>query len=173
MLAAAGADGWAVCPILRPSAAVWLQDRISALGDLAGEPVRTQFWLPSGRSLPPADAVLVAPATANTVNKCAAGISDSLALGMLNDAIGRGLPVVLVVAAGADRAHPAFRRSVTLLRAAGVRLLVDAGSGGGSRTGDAGAGLRWRKGLAQLRSRTSLGTPERNDLAASNTHRGP
>jgi hypothetical protein len=35
------------------------------------------------RPLPPADAIAVAPATYNTINKWAAGISDTLALGIL------------------------------------------------------------------------------------------
>jgi phosphopantothenoylcysteine synthetase/decarboxylase len=36
-----------------------------------------------GRKLPPADAIIVAPATYNTMNKRAAGISDTFELGLL------------------------------------------------------------------------------------------
>ena len=45
------------------------------------------------RDLPKSLAVLVAPATFNTVCKLAAGINDTYALGIVAEAIGRGLPV--------------------------------------------------------------------------------
>jgi phosphopantothenoylcysteine decarboxylase len=44
--------------------------------------------------LPPADAIIVAPATVNTINKWAAGICDTVALGILVEAIGKKLPIV-------------------------------------------------------------------------------
>jgi phosphopantothenoylcysteine synthetase/decarboxylase len=76
--------------------------------------------------LPPADAMIVAPATFNTINKWAAGISDTLALGLLNEAIGLGLPVIAVPFPNIALAqHPAFHRSMRELRASGVRLLFD------------------------------------------------
>jgi hypothetical protein len=37
---------------------------------------------------------VVAPATVNTINKWAAGIADTLALGLLVEAYGKGLPIV-------------------------------------------------------------------------------
>jgi Flavoprotein len=46
--------------------------------------------------LPPPDALVVAPATFNTINKLAAGISDTLALCLLNEAVGTGLPIIAV-----------------------------------------------------------------------------
>ncbi|MQA97015.1 MAG: hypothetical protein GEV11_21080 [Streptosporangiales bacterium] len=61
---------------------------------------------------PRADAVIVAPATYNTVNKWASGISDTYALGILAEAPGLGIPVVVwpfVNAALAGRR--AFQRS--------------------------------------------------------------
>jgi flavoprotein len=45
---------------------------------------------------PPPDAMVVAPATFNTICKWAHGSSDTLALGLLNESIGLGLPVVAV-----------------------------------------------------------------------------
>jgi len=66
------------------------------------------------------------PATFNTINKWAAGISDTLALGLLNEAIGLGLPVIAVPTANvALIRHPAFVRSIAELRACGVRVLFD------------------------------------------------
>jgi hypothetical protein len=46
--------------------------------------------------LPEPDAIIVAPATFNTINKWAAGIADTLALGLLCEATGKGLPVVVL-----------------------------------------------------------------------------
>ncbi len=78
----------------------------------------------TARCFPPPAAIAVAPATFNTVNKWAAGISDTLALGVLTEAIGKGLPIVaLPFLNRAQAAHPAFQRSVDQLRSWGVRLL--------------------------------------------------
>ena len=76
--------------------------------------------------LPPPDAFVIAPATFNTINKLAHGISDTLALGLLNEAIGLGLPIIAVPWPNADLArHPVFRRSVPVLREWGVRVILD------------------------------------------------
>ena len=69
--------------------------------------------------------MIVAPATFNTINKWAAGISDTLALGLLTEAIGKGLPLVALPFLNVAQArHPAFARSVEQLRQAGVRFDV-------------------------------------------------
>src|SRR5215212_5619065 len=74
--------------------------------------------------LPAPDAIVVAPATFNTINKWAAGISDTLALGLLTEAIGKRLPIVALPFINAAQAeHPAFQASVDRLRAAGMQLL--------------------------------------------------
>jgi phosphopantothenoylcysteine decarboxylase len=79
--------------------------------------------------LPPADAVIVAPATVNTINKWAAGICDTLALGILVEAIGMELPVVAVPFSNrAHAAHPAFTENVARLRSWGVTVLYDPGA---------------------------------------------
>ena len=76
--------------------------------------------------LPPPDALVIAPATFNTTNKLANGISDTLALGLLNEAVGLGLPVMAVPWPNAPLArHPAFQRSVATLRDWGVTLILD------------------------------------------------
>jgi len=62
----------------------------------------------------------------NTINKWAAGISDTLALGLLNEAVGLALPVIAVPFPNRALArHPAFVRSMAQLREWGVRLLFD------------------------------------------------
>lgn len=61
-----------------------------------GYPIRSAWRTPSiPQPLPPADAIAVAPATFNTINKWAAGISDTLALGILCEAYGLGIPVAV------------------------------------------------------------------------------
>ncbi|MCQ0014873.1 flavoprotein [Actinomadura madurae] len=68
----------------------------------------------------------VAPATFNTVNKWAHGTSDTLALGLLNEAVGLGLPIVAAPWPNAALArHPVFGRSIAELRAWGVTVLLD------------------------------------------------
>jgi phosphopantothenoylcysteine synthetase/decarboxylase len=74
--------------------------------------------------LPAADAMLVAPATFNTLNQWAAGINDSLAVGLLNELFGLQVPIVVAMyCKAALAAHPAFRRNVTLLQQAGAVVL--------------------------------------------------
>jgi Flavoprotein len=85
-------------------------------------PVRCDYKRPDEADvLPPPDAFVVAPATFNTINKLAAGISGTLALGFLNEAVGTGLPVIAVPFPNQMLArHPAFApaRSPACLTAA-------------------------------------------------------
>lgn len=63
----------------------------------------------------------MAPATFNTVNKWAAGISDTLALGILCEAYGMNIPTaVLPYVNSAQAAHPAYLQSLERLREMGV-----------------------------------------------------
>jgi phosphopantothenoylcysteine synthetase/decarboxylase len=73
----------------------------------------------AGRIRP--DAVICCPATFNTLNKWAAGINDSLALGVLNDALGLNTPV-LAVPMVAERLcrHPTWPATLAFLATAGV-----------------------------------------------------
>lgn len=64
-------------------------------------------------------AVIVAPATYNTINKWAAGASDNHALGVLAETFGLGIPVVVLpFVNSALAAHFAFTRRVADLAAA-------------------------------------------------------
>jgi hypothetical protein len=70
------------------------------------------------------DAIIVAPATFNTINKWAVGIADTLALGLLCEATGKGLPVVALPYLNAAQAeHPALAEGIERLRKLGVRVL--------------------------------------------------
>jgi hypothetical protein len=121
----AQAAGWEVCVIATPSALKFMD--LDHLARLTGHIVRYDYKQPEEPDvLPPPDAMVVAPATFNTINKWAAGISDTLALGLLNEALGLGLPVVAVPFPNIALAqHPAFRRSMRELEGLGVRLLFD------------------------------------------------
>ncbi len=121
----AQASGWEVCVIATPSALKFMD--LDHLAKLTGHVVRYDYKQPEEPDvLPPADAMVVAPATFNTINKWAAGISDTLALGLLNEAVGLGLPVVAMPFPNIALAqHPAFRRSMRELEGLGVRLLFD------------------------------------------------
>jgi phosphopantothenoylcysteine synthetase/decarboxylase len=82
----------------------------------------------SGRSgaWPPADGIIVAPATLSTVNKLAAGIADSWALSLLIECMGLDLPIVVAPNVNPALArHPRFRQSITELRSWGVSVLWD------------------------------------------------
>jgi hypothetical protein len=122
----ARARSWDTYLIATPAALDFLNVR--ELEAQTGHPVRSEYRKPgngeSGRSLPKADAIIVAPATYNTINKWANGISDNFALGILAEAIGLRIPVVVLpFVNSALAAHPAFQRSVMLLRDAGIDVI--------------------------------------------------
>jgi phosphopantothenoylcysteine synthetase/decarboxylase len=118
-------EGWDACVILTPAARRFAD--AARLEELTGHPVRDDYKRPEDPDvLPPADAFAVAPCTFNTVNKWAAGISDTLALGLLNEALCSGAPIVAVPNPNAVLArHPAFSRSVAFLRECGANILFD------------------------------------------------
>ena len=97
------------------------------LAALTGDRVRTGFRMPDEPDeLPSADAVVVAPATFNTVNKWAAGITDTFATGLLCELTGLGVPIVAVpLVKEALARHVAFGRSLEGLAGMGVRVLFD------------------------------------------------
>lgn len=124
-VAVAQADGWDVCVITTPSGLKFIDGE--RLADLTGHPVRADYKRPEEPDvLPPADAFVVAPATFNTINKWAHGISDTLALGLLNEAVGLRRPIVAAPWPNQALArHPVFTRSIAELRSWGVTILLD------------------------------------------------
>lgn len=111
--------GWDVYAIVTPAGAK-LPER-DALAEVTGHPVCEDDQLEPLYPLPPAGAYAVAPASFDVINKWAYGNNDGLALRLLNEATGIGLPIVVVPTPGPALArHPAFIESIERLRAWGV-----------------------------------------------------
>jgi phosphopantothenoylcysteine synthetase/decarboxylase len=118
-------QGWNACVVSTPDGVKFLD--VPRLEEQTGHPVLSQYKQPSEPDgIPPADALVIAPATFNTINKWALGVSDTLALGLVNDAMGLGLPIIAVPWTKPSLAqHPAFSRSLATLRDCGVRIILD------------------------------------------------
>ncbi|MGK5631672.1 flavoprotein [Streptomyces sp. URMC 123] len=121
----ARAEGWDVCLGLTPTAARWLEAELPLLEELTGHPVRSRYKAPGQPDVwPPCDVAVVAPATFNTVNRWALGITDTFVVGFAAEAIGKRIPLVAMPCVNAAYArHPQFDRSIATLRAAGVTVL--------------------------------------------------
>jgi phosphopantothenoylcysteine synthetase/decarboxylase len=117
--------GWLVRVIATPMGERFID--AAQLAALTGDRVRTGFRMPDEPDeLPPADAVVVAPATFNTVNKWAAGITDTFATGLLSELTGLGVPIVTVpLVKDALARHVAFGTSLEVGRGMGVRIMFD------------------------------------------------
>lgn len=63
-----------------------------------------------------ADAIMVAPARFNTLNKWVLGIADTLAVGILCEYFGRDVPIVAPCLKQDLARHPAFPKSRSLTR---------------------------------------------------------
>ncbi|MFJ6014440.1 flavoprotein [Streptomyces sp. NPDC092952] len=125
----AQAAGWDVCLGLTPTAARWLHESLDDLAALTGRPVRWDYRVPGQPDVwPRADAILVAPATFNTVNAWALGLTDKWIVGVVAEGIGKGTPIAMMPCVNwAYVAHPQFPKSIETLRAAGVRVLYGEG----------------------------------------------
>ena len=119
----AHSDGWEVCVITTPDGRKFVD--VPALQAQTGHPVRSHYKNPGDIDvLPPADAMIVAPATVNTVNKWAAGITDTLVLGLLIEGYGYGVPTAVVPYTNRVMAlHPTLHESLAKLRDWGVHVL--------------------------------------------------
>lgn len=121
----AQAEGWLVCVITTPDGTKFVD--IPLLEKLTGYPVRSEYKHPNEPDvLPRADAIVVFPATFNTINKWALGISDTLATGLLCEYTGLKMPIIAIpcfrTGGGLD-GHPAFFKSLELLRSYGIDII--------------------------------------------------
>lgn len=127
MVKLAQAAGWSVHCLATPAAVDYFLN-LDALAELTGHPVRTDHQRAGQPGLPNADAVIVAPATYNTINKWAAGIADTYVLTQLAELTGLGVPIaVLPFINTALAANRVFQRSVDELRQSGVTVLLGEG----------------------------------------------
>lgn len=140
-------NGWTVCVIATPRAVGWIDS--ATLSEQTGYPVRHDYRLPDDPdALPLADAIAVVPATFNTINKWVGGISDTFALGLLNEAIGLKLPITVAPYAKPSlAAHPAFQQSLQTLSQWGVTVLPNEVI----RTRSAEQPFDWRPAVEALR----------------------
>ena len=111
------------CVITTPYGTKFLD--IPLLERLTDHPIRSQYKHPDEPDvLPRANALIAFPLTFNTLNKWALGITDTLAVGLLCEYTGLKIPIVAVPVTGEGLGHhPAFQRSVRMLRRYGVQVL--------------------------------------------------
>ena len=144
-------DGWQVCVITTPAGAGFVD--AAHLAALTGHPVRSAYKNPADPDvLPPADAYVVAPASFNTVNKLANGICDTLAVGVVCEAIGDHKPII--VAPWMNRAlagHGAYARSIACLRAEGVCMVLTEQTRPDRSRPEPGGSFPWADVLAEVR----------------------
>lgn len=127
MVTLAQREGWSVHCLATPAAVEHFLD-VTALAELTGHPVRSTYRNPESEALPRAEAIIVAPATYNTINKWAAGIADNYVLVQLAELTGAGARIVVLPFVNqALAANPVFTRSIDHLRQAGVRVLFGPG----------------------------------------------
>ncbi|MFE2156655.1 flavoprotein [Streptomyces lydicus] len=125
----ANAEGYEVCVGLTPTAARWLSAEAPVLEELTGRPVRSEYKMPGEPDVwPKADVILVAPATANTLNHWALGLTHHFVVGVVAEGIGKRIPTVTMPCVNSAYAqHPQLDLSVATLRAAGVNVLYGPG----------------------------------------------
>lgn len=130
LIAAATKHSWTTAVTATPSALDFLD--ADAIERLTGHPVRSTYRSYPGarRSLPAADALIIAPATYNSVNKIALGIADNYAMTTIAELIGRQVPTVVVPFVNtALAARVPFHRAVTDLRGEHVQVLLGTDDG--------------------------------------------
>ncbi|MFJ2148354.1 flavoprotein [Streptomyces microflavus] len=148
LIAAAQERGWEVGVVATPQGLGFI-DAV-AVEAQTGYPIRSAWRVPGEpRPLPDPDAIAVVPATFNTVNKWAAGISDTLALGILCESYGFGIPTaVLPYVNSAQAAHPAYAESLRRLREMGI--LVGSYEPHHLKAGGGAGQFRWEEALELL-----------------------
>lgn len=112
--------GYDVCVGLTPTAARWLDGERPLLEELTGYPVRSEYKQPTDPDVwPPANVIVFAPVTFNSLNAWALGLTHHFVVGVVAEGIGKGIPTVAMPCVNtAYTQHPQFDRSVTALRGA-------------------------------------------------------
>ncbi|HEX5597985.1 MAG TPA: flavoprotein [Micromonosporaceae bacterium] len=116
--------GWDIYVIATPAALKVINK--GALAQLTGHAVREDKQTKPLYPLPSANALAVAPANFDIINKWAYGNNDNLALRLLNEATGLGLPIVVVPTPDpALSRHPVLIESLARLRRWGVNVVFN------------------------------------------------
>ncbi|KOV51061.1 flavoprotein [Streptomyces sp. AS58] len=121
--------GFDVCLGLTPTASRWMASQLPELERLTGRPVRSEYKMPGEPDVwPKADVIAVAPATFNTMNTWALGLTHDFVVGVVAEGIGKRIPTVTMPCVNAAYVqHRQFERSVAELRAMGVHVLYGEG----------------------------------------------
>jgi phosphopantothenoylcysteine synthetase/decarboxylase len=81
-------------------------------------------WPSEQSRIPAPDAIVIAPATFNTINKWTQGIADTYAVGILCEYLCTAVPLLVVPYMKRQLArHPALVRSLRLLKRHGVAVV--------------------------------------------------
>jgi phosphopantothenoylcysteine synthetase/decarboxylase len=117
--------GWEVAIVASPDAVPFID--AAGLEHATGHSVRSVWRRPDEPvNVPDADAVVVAPATFNTLNKWVAGIADTVATATVSEYLGRSVPMVVAPCVNPDLSlHPTFRHNLQVLGGWGVTMLFD------------------------------------------------
>ncbi len=117
---------WDIYVIATPQATKFIDRPL--LEQLTGHPIHIEYRHPDEpERIPKANAIIAAPTTFNTLNKWALGIADTLALGVLCEYTGLGLPIVAIPCVPLESLarHSAFCKSITSLQEEGVHILYE------------------------------------------------
>ncbi|GGJ84347.1 flavoprotein [Pilimelia anulata] len=157
----AARTGWRTCVVTTPQARDFVD--VPELEKRTGYPVRSSYKHPAEDDVhPPPDALVLAPATFNTINKWRVGITDTLVLGLLTEQLGLGRPVIAAPFTNRAMAtHPAYGESLALLAEWGVTVVQEEGSLANPGAADP-AGFPWAgvcAALDRVRAQTAHTVP--------------
>jgi len=126
-----------VIAIPTPNAARVIAPR--ELAEVEGVQVVQSYFNLAIRPRPPGGVVLFAPCSFNSLNKLAHGIADNLALSVVAEAIGRGMPVIIGPSMNAPLLdHPAAQASLKTLLNWGATIVPPVDDGDGPRLAPTG-----------------------------------
>lgn len=117
------ANGHEVCVIATERALAWFD--VAAVEVTTGHAIQTsmrRYGEPIAEPL--GDAVVVSPASLNTIAKIALGLADDMPTGLVCEALGSGVPVTIETqVGGAFGQHPALPGYLATLRSWGATII--------------------------------------------------
>jgi phosphopantothenoylcysteine decarboxylase/phosphopantothenate--cysteine ligase len=107
--------------IIHPDMMEWATGN-PVVTELTGQVEHVQY---GGEHKEHADLILIAPSTANTIGKIAAGIDDTPVTTLLTTAIGADIPVIIAPAMHASMyKHPIVKENIKKLQGIGIEFLM-------------------------------------------------